>query len=114
MTKRCTPSCKYFRCVKKALRFKVEGSRLLTIKEAVRRGIRNAKPWCLWTNSECIGPNCQYAYCNKNAMLPNGNCGLAIKAKEAHFDQELEKAEMEFKQIMGGYKKFKIAEEEFY
>ena len=59
----CTPSCKFFRCAKKAL---------------ARRG---DKFWCLWANDECDVSNCAFAICAKRKLLPGGICGETVKRK---------------------------------
>ena len=61
--KKCTPSCKFFRCAKKAL------------------AIMGDKFWCLWANDECDVSNCAFATCAKRKLLPGGICGETVKRR---------------------------------
>ena len=61
--KKCSPTCKFFRCGKNAAIYK--GNTV----------------WCRWTDEECQVANCSYAMCIKRRLLPGGICGAAIKRK---------------------------------
>ncbi|MEZ0394072.1 MAG: hypothetical protein ABWK00_03395 [Desulfurococcaceae archaeon] len=37
--------------------------------------------FCRLSGSECIGPECQYASCKINALLPDGRCAKALERK---------------------------------
>ena len=77
---RCNPLCPFFRCQKRALRFTVEQYKGRPIKVAM----------CAWIGDKCIGPSCRFAYCEKRAMLPDGRCALAVKARKTkEFEEEL-------------------------
>lgn len=67
--KLCTPLCPYFRCAKNAS--------VVTTK--FYRGKPRKVILCRWTGDLCIGSQCQYAYCTKRAMLPDGSCGLELR-----------------------------------
>ena len=90
--KHCFPSCKFFRCVKKA---------------TVHRG---NKIWCTWTEEECDVSNCNYAMCMKRRLLPNGICGETVKRKTAEKGPE----EMEPPVKLRGKIVKKIGEEEIF
>ena len=76
MDKKCDPACPHFRCLKKALYFKLPNGRL--VPPRVARNMREpGTPWCMWAMDECRGPDCQYAACDKHALLPDGTCALA-------------------------------------
>ncbi len=74
----CTPTCKYFRCSKRAM------------KITEKRGSRVIRVECSWAMEKCIGSECKFAYCVKRAMLPNNKCRLKRKV-EVKSGLELEK-----------------------
>jgi len=65
---KCNPLCPFFRCGKGAL----------TIKPGKGGSI---KAFCRWVNDDCIGYKCQFAYCFRRALLPDGTCTLARPRK---------------------------------
>jgi len=81
--KLCSPLCQYFKCAKNAL----------VISTKFYRGKPRKVAICRWTGDLCIGARCQYAYCVKRAMLPDGTCGL--EAREIRFHDLLEDIEKE-------------------
>jgi len=85
---KCNPLCPFFRCSKRALRFTTEQFRGRPIKVAM----------CAWIGDRCIGPSCRYAYCEKRAMMPDGRCAFAVKARRVkEFEEELRELEEEAK-----------------
>lgn len=84
---KCNPLCPFFRCQKRALRFTVEQYKGRPIKIAM----------CAWIGDKCIGSSCRFAYCEKRAMLPDGRCALAVKARRVKdFDEELMEMDKDF------------------
>lgn len=84
---RCNPLCPFFRCQKRALRIVTEQYKGRPIKVAM----------CAWIGDKCIGASCRFAFCEKRAMLPDGRCALAVKAKRGkEFEEELMEMEREF------------------
>ncbi len=75
----CLPICKFFRCMKKAMRS------------------RSKRAWCTWVEGECIGPSCKFSFCVKRAMLPDGRCRFKIKRSRSVLDIEREAKEEEKK-----------------
>lgn len=69
--KYCSPTCNFFRCGQKAMKF--------------RRG----SVFCNWTGDACSGYSCSYAICVKRRLLPKGVCGFSVKRKTS--DEDLEK-----------------------
>lgn len=61
--KRCSPTCKFFRCAKNAAVY------------------RRDDVWCKWTGDSCDVANCTYAMCVKRRLLPGGICGETVKRK---------------------------------
>jgi hypothetical protein len=61
--KTCSPTCEFFRCVKKAVVY--QGDNV----------------WCKWTEDVCDVANCTYAMCVKRRLLPGGICGETVKRK---------------------------------
>ena len=62
-TKYCSPKCRLFKCVKRAVIY--QGNRV----------------WCRWTDDECMVANCSYATCVKRRLLPGGVCGESVKRR---------------------------------
>ncbi|MEJ2244376.1 MAG: hypothetical protein P8X87_07630 [Candidatus Bathyarchaeota archaeon] len=62
-TKYCSPRCRLFKCVKRAVIY------------------RKDNIWCRWTDEECNVANCTYATCVRRQLLPNGVCGESVKRK---------------------------------
>ena len=68
--KRCSPTCKFFRCAKNA---------------AVYHG---NKVWCRLTDEPCDVAHCAYAMCIKRRLLPGGICGETVKRKTVEKEPE--------------------------
>lgn len=91
MTKKCTPTCPYFKCAKRAL-----------IKRGRKYG-RNSRSiiaLCAWANDLCQGAKCTFAYCQKRALLPDGTCGLEQRKRREKIrsiEEEAEKEELKVK-----------------
>ncbi|MCD6324411.1 MAG: hypothetical protein J7L55_04820 [Desulfurococcales archaeon] len=85
---KCNPLCPYFRCSKKALVF---------VNRVVKGHVQKVA-MCRWIGDECLGPKCQYAYCELGALLPDGRCAYAVKFKKSgdEFFKELEEEGKEF------------------
>ncbi len=86
---KCNPLCPYFRCGKRALRIN---------KEGFGRDMKFVG-FCMWVGDLCIGAVCQYAYCEKRYILPDGRCLYAVEKtrKGRSMDdmfKEIEKEEM--------------------
>lgn len=81
---KCNYLCPYFRCNKKAL--------MVTTK--YMKGNPYKVGLCRWAGDTCITGDCQYAYCEKRALLPGNRCGFAKKSEQTDHDleKELEKA----------------------
>jgi len=87
---KCNPLCPFFRCQKRALRISREQFRGRTMPVAL----------CAWIGDKCIGPSCRYAYCEKRAMLPDGRCAFAVRArKQRDFEEEIRELEEEEKKF---------------
>ncbi len=83
---KCNPLCPFFRCQKRALRITTEQYKGRLIKVAM----------CAWIGDKCIGSSCRFAYCEKRAMLPDGRCALAVRARrQKDFEEELAELEKE-------------------
>ena len=75
--KKCTPTCKYFRCEK------VPSA--ITIKKKGQKRII----WCTWANDWCVGPDCKYASCAIQKMTADGKCLLTKKKKHPRNDDRI-------------------------
>ncbi len=102
MPRKCTPSCRFFRCGKRALK--------------IYRAGRNVIAYCTWTQSPCIGTKCKFAMCVKDAILPDGTCGLELRRLEKkveEFDEELEKeVKAKSTKVTSKLKKYGISDED--
>ena len=59
---------------------------------------------CRLVGDRCIGYNCQYAYCERKYLLPDGRCAWALRKNEKHereedFLEELKREEEEFEKL---------------
>ncbi|MCK4475000.1 hypothetical protein KAU30_04065 [Candidatus Bathyarchaeota archaeon] len=61
--KKCSPTCRFFRCAKNATVY------------------RGDDVWCRLTDEQCDVANCVYAMCVKRRLLPGGICGETVKRK---------------------------------
>lgn len=82
---KCNPLCPFFRCERKALR---------VVRETFKgRPVRVA--YCDLVGDKCIGAQCRFAACERRAMLPDGRCAFAIKARGPSRDFEEDLIELE-------------------
>lgn len=70
--KKCNPLCPFFRCA----------NRSLTLMNRYEAGKPIRTPFCRWIGDTCIGYQCQYAYCDKKALLPDGACAFAVREEQ--------------------------------
>lgn len=42
--------------------------------------------FCRWVGDTCITGDCQYAYCEKRALLPGNKCAFAVNKKDGNKD----------------------------
>lgn len=82
---KCNYLCPYFRCNKKALSIQVK----------YVKGTPQKLGLCRWVGDTCITGDCQYAYCEKRALLPGNKCAFAVSKKV----EEEEAIEREFKKV---------------
>lgn len=85
----CNPLCPFFKCAKAAL---VYGSRVI-------KGRPQKVAYCRWVGDVCLGYKCQFAMCERKALLPNGKCAYAIRFedKSEEMFKEIEKSEFDTK-----------------
>lgn len=68
--KRCSPTCKFFKCAKNAAVYRPDNV------------------WCKLTEDMCDVANCAYAMCVKRRLLPKGICGETVKRKTTEMPPE--------------------------
>jgi hypothetical protein len=87
----CNPLCPYFRCSKKALK----------IEKKYVKGMLQKVSYCMWVGDNCIAGQCQYAFCEKRALLPGNKCAFAIKPKgrSEDFERDLAREEQEMSNL---------------
>ncbi|MFX1296722.1 MAG: hypothetical protein ACFFD2_17935 [Promethearchaeota archaeon] len=75
----CNPNCQFFKCEKRAL-----GS-----KEKIRGRSRIT---CNFVEGDlCTGSRCNYSFCVKHKLKPDGTCGLNERKKNKLNDEIIEK-----------------------
>ncbi len=42
--------------------------------------------YCRWVGDTCITGDCQYAYCEKRALLPGNKCAFAMSKRDGNKD----------------------------
>ena len=92
---RCNPLCPFFKCSKNAL----------VVVNRVVKGHVQKVAMCRWIGDQCLGSRCQFAYCERRALLPDGKCAFAVRFKGSgdEFMKELEKESLDnkVKDILG-------------
>ncbi len=68
----CNPLCPFFKCSQRALVY----------SKKFYRGKPQTVAMCRMVGDECIGYKCQYAYCEKRALLPDGRCAAYEKEQQ--------------------------------
>ncbi|AWR97145.1 hypothetical protein DFR86_05940 [Acidianus sulfidivorans JP7] len=77
---KCNYLCPYFKCNKRALMIQTKYS----------KGSPYRIGFCRWVGDTCITGECQYAYCEKRALLPGNKCAFATAKKDDNFDMDKE------------------------
>jgi hypothetical protein len=74
----CKATCQFFRCGQRALYIKSSAPQPRGFRSNPweQRGNRDGTPFCNWVGDVCVVARCNYAFCEKRALLPNGTCGL--------------------------------------
>jgi len=97
LPQKCSPTCKFFRCAKRALIIKGKPRQPHGKRNPPIRGLIAL---CNWAGDLCQGPDCQYAFCERRALLPDGTCRLSLKREQRKvrsIEEEAEKDELKFK-----------------
>lgn len=86
---KCNMLCPFFRCSKNAL----------VVVNRVVKGHMQKVAMCRWIGDSCLGYRCQFVFCDRKALLPDGKCAFAVKFKEAdrEFIKELDEAKIDEK-----------------
>lgn len=108
LPKGCEVDCEFFRCAKKMI-LKIAGNP--RTKSTVRVSLM-----CKETGEECLGGKCQYATCIRNAMLPNGACGLEYRTEKKvvrNLEQEVKRYEEKYGSMLEKFKGKKLTEDLF-
>jgi len=109
LSKKCTPTCPYFRCAKRALIIKRNQRHGGNQRYRQNTGIAI----CTWANDRCEGSKCTFAFCAKRALLPDGTCGLELRKRHQKIrsiEDEAEKEEISLKIRGKAFKKLKDIE----
>lgn len=93
MVRKCNVLCPFFRCSRRA--------------KIIRQQSRKKIVICFLTNDPCIGSKCNFAFCVKHALLPDGTCALSIKQKKIRdIEDEAALLDREYDEIRDKLKKF--------
>jgi len=86
---KCNTLCPFFKCSKNSL----------VIVNKVVKGHVQKVAMCRWIGDTCLGYKCQFAYCERKALLPDGKCAFAVKFREdeREFIKELDEAKIDEK-----------------
>ncbi|MEM1604302.1 MAG: hypothetical protein QXV93_02755 [Zestosphaera sp.] len=86
---KCNTLCPFFRCSKNAL---------VVVNKVVKGHVQKVA-MCRWIGDTCLGYRCQFAYCERKALLPDGKCAFAVKFREGEkeFIKELDEAKIDEK-----------------
>ncbi|MCS7139144.1 MAG: hypothetical protein N3F04_02075 [Candidatus Nezhaarchaeota archaeon] len=106
MSKQCNVWCEFFKCAKKAI--------IRPAMNPYRGQTHQSMLICRETSGECLGQKCQYAICIKNALLPNGLCGLEYRMEKRQvrsIEQEVRKFEEKYGSMLKRFRSKKIAED---
>jgi hypothetical protein len=79
----CKATCTHFRCGQRALfvRNSNPQNRDQQFKGTNRggqweqRSTENATAFCNWVGDSCVVSKCNFAFCEKRGLLPDGSCG---------------------------------------
>lgn len=84
--KSCNQLCPFFKCSKAALVY----------TNKVIKGHVQKAAMCRWIGDYCLGFKCQFAFCERRALLPNGTCAFAVRFAESseEFFREVEKSDI--------------------
>ncbi len=85
--KQCNPLCPFFKCSKNAL---------VVVNKVVKGHVQKVA-MCRWIGDQCLGVKCQFAFCERRALLPDGTCAFAIRFRESgdEFLKEVEKESLD-------------------
>ena len=80
----CTATCSYFRCGQRALFLRATNPQKQPQQQFQRgppggyeqRTFRDGTPFCNWVGDVCVVHKCNYAFCERRALLPDGSCAL--------------------------------------
>ncbi len=86
---KCNQLCPFFKCSKNAL---------VAVNKVVKGHVQKAA-MCRWIGDVCLGYKCQFAFCDRKALLPDGRCAFSIKFKESEeeYIKELDKSDIDSK-----------------
>lgn len=81
----CIATCSLFRCGQRALFIKATNPQQGGFQGGNRgnsweqRTFREGSPYCNWVGDLCVVSGCNYAFCERRALLPDGSCGLDVR-----------------------------------
>lgn len=62
---------------------------------------------CSLTNDPCIGSKCNFAFCAKHALLPDGTCALSIRRRKIRdIEDEAAILDKEYDELRDKLKRF--------
>jgi len=100
LTKKCEPTCIFFRCAQKALIIKGKKFQRYKKRNPNTPQKRGMIALCSWAGDLCQGYECTYGYCERRALLPDGTCGLELRKeriKVKSIEEEAKKEDLRFR-----------------
>lgn len=95
----CEATCQHFRCGQRALNLRTrnpQNSVGYRSNPWEQRTAQEDSAFCNWVGDICVAAKCNYAFCEKRALLPDGSCGFVereIPVKERSIEEEARREE---------------------
>lgn len=99
----CEATCPHFRCGQRALQIRSRYTQQYGGQRGNpwdRRVQSDTPPYCNWVGDYCVAAKCNYAFCERRALLPDGSCGLEdreFQRQPRSIEEEARREEMALK-----------------
>lgn len=98
--KPCNANCEHFRCGQRALVVRPKNTQgPQSQNQGQGQGYRNnnwdqrpnreGTAYCNWVGDNCVVAGCNFAFCERRALLPDGSCGL-IERESSTYTKTIE------------------------
>jgi hypothetical protein len=82
----CEATCLHFRCGQRALNVRSKNPQNPVGYRSnpwEQRTVQEGSAFCNWVGDVCVSAKCNYAFCEKRALLTDGSCGLVDRETSA-------------------------------